>query len=111
MLLSFPAIGLRLSLPVQGAWVEIGSRDRLNVQTVRSLPVQGAWVEMSRRACGLPCHAGRSPCGERGLKYHAYIGVSHFVGRSPCGERGLKYVSTLHFLGGLYGRSPCGSVG
>ena len=56
-----------MSLPVRGAWVEIG-REQVNIGARSSLPVRGAWVEMHslRFFCALPqC---RSPCGERGLK-------------------------------------------
>ena len=34
---------------------------------------------------------GRSPHGERGLKYLRHSIKCHGVGRSPHGERGLKY--------------------
>ena len=34
---------------------------------------------------------GRSPCGERGLKWDYSMKVSAQMSRSPCGERGLKY--------------------
>ena len=34
-----------------------------------SLPVRGAWVEISITICGWEFKGGRSPCGERGLKY------------------------------------------
>ena len=80
----------RGSLPVRGAWIEIfllfASR-----QLKPSLPVRGAWIEIS---CGFPRPAalpGRSPCGERGLKFFARA-TSHARPRrrSPCGERGLK---------------------
>ena len=34
---------------------------------------------------------GRSPCGERGLKFLSSVRARHgWRGRSPCGERGLK---------------------
>ena len=34
---------------------------------------------------------GRSPCGERGLKYEAGVQEFRAERRSPCGERGLKF--------------------
>ena len=34
--------------------------------------------------------AGRSPCGERGLKLVRSTVAWRWNGRSPCGERGLK---------------------
>ena len=36
-----------LSLPVRGAWVEIGPCHRALVRRVKSLPVRGAWVEIA----------------------------------------------------------------
>ena len=43
---------------------------------------------------------GRSPLGERGLKYSDFNKWSDkSVGRSPLGERGLKYCSKFHRLG------------
>ena len=53
-----------------------------------SLPVRGAWIEMEWQA--LDAAAGRSPCGERGLKLLAAGGSGWRLCRSPCGERGLK---------------------
>ena len=78
-----------------------------------SLPVRGAWVEILSWRVTLNMSTGRSPCGERGLKwgrvYHpaepyqslpvrgAWVEISlssnsaaNRAGRSPCGERGLK---------------------
>ena len=77
------------SLPVRGAWIEIVTR-RGRIRKVRSLPVRGAWIEIRKcgRARTLP--RGRSPCGERGLKY-CHVGKElPACSRSPCGERGLK---------------------
>ena len=34
---------------------------------------------------------GRSPQGERGLKFQWRLGRNTYTGRSPQGERGLKY--------------------
>ena len=54
---------------------------------------------------------GRSPHGERGLKYHReHRARIQQAGRSPHGERGLKY--RLDFLVELRGsRSPHGERG
>ena len=51
--------------------------------------MRGAWIEIYAEinsASGL----GRSPCGERGLKFIENRLFSKMRGRSPCGERGLK---------------------
>ena len=56
------------SLPVRGAWIEIflsGHGAPLDL----SLPVRGAWIEISPRFRSRKARTGRSPCGERGLKY------------------------------------------
>ena len=55
------------SLPVRGAWVEIGCIV-LMYGLIWSLPVRGAWVEIkAARKRGIE-YESRSPCGERGLK-------------------------------------------
>ena len=42
--------------------------------------------------------AGRSPCGERGLKsFNDLSKPFKATRRSPCGERGLKYLLGNHF--------------
>ena len=38
----------------------------------RSLPVRGAWVEIGTQCHGFLQRLGRSPCGERGLKYECH---------------------------------------
>ena len=56
------------SLPVRGAWIEIGPCRRAIIRRV-SLPVRGAWIEIAlTEAVAMPM-SGRSPCGERGLKF------------------------------------------
>ena len=81
----------------------------------------------------MPETVGRSPCGERGLKYKTIKGIAHKIAslpvrgawveiskcivcttlhprRSPCGERGLKCADWgLRPLCGS--RSPCGERG
>ena len=76
-----------------------------------SLPVRGAWIEI-RPVC--PPDTGfvrRSPCGERGLKFHVagVQGIS-VAGRSPCGERGLKCKTAVKAMEKAC-RSPCGERG
>ena len=43
--------------------------------------------------------SGRSPHGERGLKYTVRDGLAQKLSRSPHGERGLKY-TTIQAYGG-----------
>ena len=57
-----------MSLPVRGAWVEIGGRLALRVVLISSLPVRGAWVEIKTARLCIKTVYSRSPCGERGLK-------------------------------------------
>ena len=53
---------------------------------------------------------GRSPCGERGLKYLASWSNHYSPRRSPCGERGLKL--SMGFTKSMIdSRSPCGERG
>ena len=56
-----------------------------------SLPVRGAWVEIGLSRRPRVRASGRSPCGERGLKsFTAALVRRRPSCRSPCGERGLK---------------------
>ena len=75
---------------MRGAWIEISVAADDCELVGRSLPVRGAWIEIA--ACAIACAGsrGRSPCGERGLKYHLFERLHGIAGRSPCGERGLK---------------------
>ena len=98
-----------------------------------SLPVRGAWIEIGLDQLRRLRRARRSPCGERGLKSrHAEVHVL-CAGRSPCGERGLKCIATwlqlvattslpvrgawieivcsCRALYPRHGRSPCGERG
>ena len=52
--------------------------------------MRGAWIEMTKCLSRLQILQGRSPCGERGLKYLMIKEVEFLFCRSPCGERGLK---------------------
>ena len=48
---------------------------------------------MKFAVCVHPGHkVGRSPCGERGLKWQDVQPPGVLMGRSPCGERGLKWM-------------------
>ena len=57
----------------------------------RSLPVRGAWIEMLYFTDADGNFVCRSPCGERGLKWLASSTLRTGFRRSPCGERGLKF--------------------
>ena len=54
-----------------------------------SLSSWRAWIEINRTRVWRAC-TGRSPHGERGLKYAAETVSEYGLGRSPHGERGLK---------------------
>ena len=55
-----------------------------------SLPSRGAWIEIKTSVSGTVEILGRSPHGERGLKFLGVIFLLILCGRSPHGERGLK---------------------
>ena len=57
-----------MSLPTRGAWIEI-LEWYYSEHPERSLPTRGAWIEILRGFCFIQRVAGRSPHGERGLKY------------------------------------------
>ena len=120
------------SLPVRGAWIEITKAEYKESRDV-SLPVRGAWIEICLIFDPNLDTARRSPCGERGLKYHivdaaelealslpvrgAWIEMANATqeaimqqSRSPCGERGLKSCEA-RFNGALTSVAPrAGSV-
>ena len=54
---------------------------------------------------------GRSPHGERGLKYLLETARTIRKGRSPHGERGLKWIQRNRNIYENYGRSPHGERG
>ena len=58
-----------LSLPVRGAWIEMASTHAFTVNVRSSLPVRGAWIEIAQGDENQREVQGRSPCGERGLKF------------------------------------------
>ena len=122
-----------MSLPVRGAWIEIGRDSEALRRAGWSLPVRGAWIEMPPLAepkalqgsfpvrgawieimdeqSGTLLFPRRSPCGERGLKYACYLQPAEHLGRSPCGERGLKSLLAAVISSALPCRSPCGERG
>ena len=55
-----------------------------------SLPAWGAWIEILANSSWVPRILGRSPHGERGLKFSIFRTIQGIFGRSPHGERGLK---------------------
>ena len=121
------------SLSSWRAWIEIEA-DAKNLLRLMSLSSWRAWIEMHCRArFGMWC-LGRSPHGERGLKFdrilsatggrkslsswRAWIEMQALsntfatnAGRSPHGERGLKYGAHRADLVRLDGRSPHGERG
>ena len=63
-----------VSLPLRGAWIEILTC--LNhLRCERSLPMRGAWIEIRKLPQSRKTNWGRSPCGERGLKYQTAIRI------------------------------------
>ena len=58
-----------LSLPMRGAWIEIDVYNYDRVVLPESLPMRGAWIEIVGKFVIAPKLSGRSPCGERGLKF------------------------------------------
>ena len=62
----------------------------ITLEQMRSLSSRRAWIEMDvARDAGL-MESGRSPHGERGLKYPNRNAKYRRYRRSPHGERGLK---------------------
>ena len=70
------------SLSLRRAWIEI-CRQASAPPHHASLSLRRAWIEMYRDTPRMPTLAGRSPYGERGLKYH----------RRPDGRRQAQSLS------------------
>ena len=99
----------RRSLSLRRAWIEIAwpcSRHTAG----RSLSLRRAWIEISLRFQPDNKQRGRSPYGERGLKYATYLATPRRAGRSPYGERGLK-CDENNDVAANYCRSPYGERG
>ena len=62
----------------------------------RSLSLRRAWIEIDRSGNAEQGGRGRSPYGERGLKWFESFRSADYGSRSPYGERGLKYTDTEH---------------
>ena len=100
------------SLSLRRAWIEIKGLI-VGDLWLKSLSLRRAWIEISNRQPWNGHHGGRSPYGERGLKYRFILRNAHFassslslrrawieirvtesyaapMSRSPYGERGLK---------------------
>ena len=58
----------------------------------QSLSARRAWIEIDEVDGIISGTTGRSPQGERGLKFPPDAQYQTLYGRSPQGERGLKYV-------------------
>ena len=54
---------------MQGAWIEMYSGQEMTAENSMSLPVQGAWIEIIGSSVPPMLSARRSPCRERGLKF------------------------------------------
>ena len=68
-----------------------------------------SWLASQKVDKNVQLH-GRSPYGERGLKFVICVCVFGIVGRSPYGERGLKLLDNRSVYG-LNRRSPYGERG
>ena len=97
------------SLSLRRAWIEIGSVCSQSKSGL-SLSLRRAWNEMYMPEPLYDGTMGRSPYGERGLKWSVMVVTLHQRCRSPYGERGLK----LDVSDGRHpdrGRSPYGERG
>ena len=79
------------SLSSRRAWIEIVRRYSA-CRPRRSLSSRRAWIEIQAASAQVTAVAGRSPHGERGLKYWTKASSPKSLGRSPHGERGLKWL-------------------
>ena len=99
------------SLPARGAWIEMSRINRLTFFST-SLPARGAWIEIRVLLRRQETRPGRSPHGERGLKYVSRCREAvRRARRSPHGERGLKLARLVPVAVPAEGRSPHGERG
>ena len=98
------------SLPVRGAWIEISNSSIRRLSVPSSLPVRGAWIE-------IPDASTHNSAPESLPVRGAWIEITNpnttasvRSRRSPCGERGLKCEVCIdtHYH---HRRSPCGERG
>ena len=83
-----------MSLSLRRAWIEIQASTFSPCETVGRSPYGERGLKfMVPGPDGTP-YPGRSPYGERGLKFREETFEPPLAGRSPYGERGLKYVLT-----------------
>ena len=73
---------LLVSLPTRGAWIEMHYQP-MSFSWFSSLPTRGAWIEIY--CCFVLCRqeSGRSPHGERGLKYRRSHLTGHTIKVAP----------------------------
>ena len=67
---------------MRGAWIEIAAVRCFSAATV-SLPVRGAWIEIGMYQTPAWRKECRSPCGERGLKYFRFSILPGLPGVAP----------------------------
>ena len=80
-----------MSLPARGARIEIFIALSTALKVLKSLPARGARIEIAAADVCQNLIGGRSPPGERGLKWlDGFSAADADGGRSPQGERGLK---------------------
>ena len=104
----FPA-SRHASLSLRRAWIEIRTVRWQNTDC-RSLSLRRAWIEIFDGGWRGGSRGGRSPYGERGLKYRTPDRGMAVMSRSPYGERGLKFHGQSGVEDALR-RSPYGERG
>ena len=86
-------LGDKVSLPARGAWIEMGYIP-VNPFWVQSLPARGAWIEIGGGMSLTYAPETSLPARGAWIEIRRIVGFGHFYsGRSPHGERGLKFAS------------------
>ena len=99
-----------MSLSSRRAWIEIYDLQVVKSR-IESLSSRRAWIEIETVGQQFGTAYGRSPHGERGLKFLAAARPISNACRSPHGERGLKCDTEMGEHCGVKGRSPHGERG
>ena len=72
--------------------------------------MRGAWIEIRQRQYTLSRIARRSPCGERGLKFHIVCTLSDGLQSLPVRGAWIEISHRVHFVGRVTVAPRAGSV-
>ena len=106
---AFRRVEFCVSLPARGAWIEM--QNWLSGSTaIGSLPARGAWIEIRLQPSENEKIPGRSPHGERGLKYRGHEERPEGHGSLPARGAWIEIYPPFCFLPNRHVAPRTGSV-